>query len=86
MGHIVGAALVSHHPGLMPVSYTHLDVYKRQVHDHQGSISAEHGLGVLRRDESARYKAPLELQLMRRIKQALDPQGLMNPGKVLKFE
>ena len=56
------------------------------VHAHQGSISAEHGLGVLRRDESARYKAPLELQLMRRIKQALDPQGLMNPGKVLKFE
>ena len=56
------------------------------VHAHQGPISAEHGLGVLRRDESARYKAPLELQLMRRIKQALDPQGLMNPGKVLKFE
>ena len=56
------------------------------VHAHQGSISAEHGLGVLRRDESARFKAPLELQLMRRIKQALDPQGLMNPGKVLKFE
>ena len=56
------------------------------VHAHQGSISAEHGLGVLRRDESARYKAPLELQLMQRIKQALDPQGLMNPGKLLKFE
>ena len=56
------------------------------VHAHQGSISAEHGLGVLRRDESARYKAPLELQLMRRIKQALDPQRLMNPAKLLKFE
>ncbi len=56
------------------------------VHAHQGSISAEHGLGVLRRDESARYKSPLELQLMRRIKQALDPLGLMNPGKVLKSE
>ncbi|SDO85281.1 FAD/FMN-containing dehydrogenase [Rhodoferax sp. OV413] len=56
------------------------------VHAHQGSISAEHGLGVLRRDESARYKAPLELQLMRRIKQALDPLGLMNPGKLLRFE
>ncbi len=56
------------------------------VHAHGGSISAEHGLGVLRRDESARYKAPLELQLMQRIKQALDPQGLMNPGKLLKFE
>ncbi|MDZ7920625.1 MAG: FAD-binding oxidoreductase [Rhodoferax sp.] len=53
------------------------------VHAHQGSISAEHGLGVLRRDESARYKTPLELQLMQRIKRALDPQGLMNPHKLL---
>ncbi len=53
------------------------------VHAHDGSISAEHGLGVLRRDESARYKSPLELQLMRRVKQALDPLGLMNPAKVL---
>ncbi|BDT68727.1 putative FAD-linked oxidoreductase [Comamonadaceae bacterium OS-1] len=56
------------------------------VHAFGGSISAEHGLGVLRRDASARYKAPLELQLMQRIKQALDPLGLMNPGKLLKFE
>ncbi len=62
----------------------------RLVHDtvnaFQGSISAEHGLGVLRRDESARYKSTLELELMRRIKRALDPLGLMNPNKVLKFE
>ncbi|HEY8357830.1 MAG TPA: FAD-binding oxidoreductase [Ramlibacter sp.] len=59
----------------------------RLVHDAVsaagGSISAEHGLGVLRRDESARYKAGVELKLMRRIKHALDPLGLMNPGKVL---
>jgi len=48
-----------------------------------GSISAEHGLGVLRRDEAARYKAPVEIALMRAIKQAIDPHGLMNPGKVL---
>jgi len=48
-----------------------------------GSISAEHGLGVLRRDEAARYKSPVELQLMRTIKAALDPLNLMNPGKVL---
>ncbi|CAN7254111.1 FAD-binding oxidoreductase [Acidovorax sp. LjRoot129] len=53
------------------------------VHDFGGSISAEHGLGVLRRDESARYKAPLELRLMHRIKAALDPEGLMNPAKLL---
>jgi len=48
-----------------------------------GSISAEHGLGQLRRDEIRRYKSPLELELMRRIKDSLDPAGLMNPGKVL---
>jgi FAD/FMN-containing dehydrogenase len=59
----------------------------RLVHDavvaHEGSISAEHGLGVLRRDEAARYKSPVELQLMRAIKHALDPRGLMNPGKLI---
>ena len=59
----------------------------RLVHDavaaHSGSISAEHGLGVLRRDESARYKDALELKLMRAVKAALDPYNLMNPGKVL---
>ena len=48
-----------------------------------GSISAEHGLGQLKREEIARHKAPLELELMRAVKRALDPQGLMNPGKVL---
>ena len=53
------------------------------VHAHGGSISAEHGLGLLRRDESARYKSAVELQLMRAIKQALDPLDLMNPGKLL---
>jgi FAD/FMN-containing dehydrogenase len=48
-----------------------------------GSISAEHGLGQLKREEIARHKDPLELELMRALKRALDPQGLMNPGKVL---
>ncbi|MEK8026030.1 FAD-binding oxidoreductase [Pseudaquabacterium rugosum] len=59
----------------------------RHVHDavaaRGGSISAEHGLGVLRRDEAAVYRSPVEQRLMQAIKQALDPQGLMNPGKVL---
>ena len=53
------------------------------VADLGGSISAEHGLGQLKREEIRRYKSPLELELMARIKTALDPQGLMNPGKVL---
>jgi FAD/FMN-containing dehydrogenase len=48
-----------------------------------GSISAEHGLGQLKREEIRAHKTPLEMELMRTLKQALDPQGLMNPGKVL---
>ncbi len=61
--------------------------FNRLVHDivarHGGSISAEHGLGQLRREEIRRYKPAVEMDLMRRIKAALDPQGLMNPGKLL---
>ena len=53
------------------------------VHALQGSISAEHGLGQLKREEILRYKSPVEMALMRTLKQAIDPQGLMNPGKVL---
>ncbi|AOY99449.1 hydroxyacid dehydrogenase [Cupriavidus sp. USMAHM13] len=53
------------------------------VHAHRGSISAEHGLGQLKREENQRYKSEVELAMMRAIKQALDPLGLMNPGKVL---
>jgi FAD/FMN-containing dehydrogenase len=48
-----------------------------------GSISAEHGLGQLKREEILRHKHPLELELMRALKRALDPKGLMNPGKLL---
>jgi FAD/FMN-containing dehydrogenase len=48
-----------------------------------GSISAEHGLGQLKREAIRSHKQPLELELMRVLKAALDPQGLMNPGKVL---
>jgi FAD/FMN-containing dehydrogenase len=46
-----------------------------------GSISAEHGIGVAKREEIRRYKSPVEIALMRRIKEALDPRGIMNPGK-----
>ena len=53
------------------------------VHALNGSISAEHGIGQLKREELLRYKSPVEIALMRTIKQALDPRGLMNPGKVI---
>ena len=59
----------------------------RLVHDTvnalNGSISAEHGIGQLKRDELLRYKSTVEIELMRTIKQALDPRGLMNPGKLI---
>ncbi len=49
----------------------------------QGSISAEHGIGQLKRDELGRLGDPVQLHLMRAVKQALDPQGLLNPGKLV---
>jgi FAD/FMN-containing dehydrogenase len=53
------------------------------VRDFGGSISAEHGIGRLKRDLLARYKDPAALATMRAIKRALDPRGILNPGKVL---
>jgi D-lactate dehydrogenase (cytochrome) len=59
----------------------------RVVHDSVaefgGSISAEHGIGQYKRGELVRYKSAVELELMRAVKRAIDPLGLMNPGKVL---
>ncbi len=48
-----------------------------------GTIAAEHGIGRRKRAELAHYKSPVEIAMMRTIKAALDPQGLMNPGKVI---
>ncbi len=57
----------------------------RVVHDlvvaHDGSISAEHGLGVLRADEAARFKSSVEIDMLCAVRAALDPHGIMNPGK-----
>lgn len=57
------------------------------VHDvvrrFDGSISAEHGIGRMKREENSRFKSPVELEMMRHVKQALDPKNLMNPGKLL---
>jgi len=61
---------------------------KRAIHDlvrdFGGSFSAEHGIGRLKVGELERYASPVELDLMRAIKRALDPNGILNPGKVLR--
>ena len=60
--------------------------FNRIVHDivadMEGSISAEHGIGRIKKAELAHYRAPLELELMRMLKAQLDPKGIMNPGKI----
>ncbi|RQO58570.1 hydroxyacid dehydrogenase [Paucibacter sp. KBW04] len=53
------------------------------VQRYEGSISAEHGIGQLKREELAARKSPVALGLMRAIKTALDPQGILNPGRML---
>jgi FAD/FMN-containing dehydrogenase len=54
------------------------------VADFKGSISAEHGVGSLKVDTLEKYKSPVALEMMRAIKRALDPQNLMNPGRVIR--
>ena len=53
------------------------------VQQRGGTLSAEHGIGALRKDELARRQDPVAMALMRRIKQVFDPQGVLNPGRVL---
>ncbi|HEV7440521.1 MAG TPA: FAD-linked oxidase C-terminal domain-containing protein, partial [Methylobacterium sp.] len=61
--------------------------FNRIVHDIvvrlDGSIAAEHGIGLIKRDELQHYGDPVGLDLMRRLKAALDPADLLNPGKVV---
>ena len=67
-----------------------MDEVARVVHDmvhaFEGSISAEHGIGQAKVDEITRYKSPVALEAMRAVKRALDPKGIMNPGKVVRVE
>ncbi|MEM1379140.1 MAG: FAD-binding oxidoreductase [Pseudomonadota bacterium] len=82
-----------HYDILGPVGGDHkafaadMPVYERRVHDvalaHNGSISAEHGIGQLKRDELAERMDPVQMDLMRTIKRQIDPKNLMNPGKLL---
>jgi FAD/FMN-containing dehydrogenase len=53
------------------------------VKKYGGSISAEHGVGVMKRNILPKYKDPVALELMRALKRTLDPNGILNPGKVL---
>jgi FAD/FMN-containing dehydrogenase len=82
-----GMSASDRHSAYAEFLQTHEDTIRKRVHDRvvsmNGSISAEHGLGQLRRDEARRYKSEVELGLMKTIKQALDPKGILNPGKVL---
>ncbi|KWR92192.1 FAD-binding oxidoreductase [Cupriavidus sp. IDO] len=59
------------------------DAVLDEVMRYGGSISAEHGIGQLKRHAFLQYKDPLELRLMREIKRVFDPAGIMNPGKLL---
>jgi D-lactate dehydrogenase (cytochrome) len=59
------------------------DVVHGVVAEYGGSISAEHGIGVMKRDELVHVKDPVAMALMRQLKATLDPNGIMNPGKVV---
>ena len=82
-----------HYNVLLPMTVSYPDmaaqtaILNRIVHDlvaeFDGSISAEHGIGQLRRDEMRHYKSALEFELMMRVKQSFDPNHIMNPGKLL---
>ncbi|MBV9419582.1 MAG: hydroxyacid dehydrogenase, partial [Alphaproteobacteria bacterium] len=73
--------------GDQEVFLAHWEEVQRVVHDivHEfgGSISAEHGIGVQKRDQLPLYKSAAELDVMRALKRTLDPNNILNPGKVI---
>ncbi len=83
-----------HYNASMPDAAQNMNLIQQHEHDVNrivyevvarldGSISAEHGLGQLKRTEIRNYKSALELELMHSVKNAIDPHGIMNPGKVI---
>lgn len=60
------------------------EILYSQVNKFEGSISAEHGIGMLKLAHNYQFKDPLEIEMMMKIKNAFDPKGIMNPGKLLK--
>lgn len=74
--HMTDADFLAHYPAFNRIVH---DI----VHDMSGSISAEHGIGTIKRAELRRYKDPVALELMQQLKSVIDPDNLMNPGKVL---
>lgn len=79
---------ISQPPGMdRAIFLSHWEALNAAVHeivlDLGGSISAEHGIGRMKRDLLAHAKQPVELDLMRKIKQAFDPNSILNPGKLL---
>jgi len=79
---------INQKPGTTQAFLARESSIKRVIHDmareFNGSFSAEHGIGRLKVGELERYAPPVELDLMRAVKQALDPNGILNPGKVLR--
>ncbi len=61
------------------------DIVHDVVRELHGSISAEHGVGRLKRDEITHYKSPVEIELMRAVKRTFDPGNIMNPGKLVSL-
>ena len=59
------------------------DAVHTLVSDIGGSISAEHGIGQMKREALVHFKTSVEIDMMRSIKAALDPKGILNPGKLL---
>jgi FAD/FMN-containing dehydrogenase len=74
-------------PGMDKAAYiARWEDFNRIVHDltkrYGGSISAEHGIGLVKREELEHYSSPLDIELMRLVKKSLDPNNIMNPGKI----